>query len=146
MTEITGNFASTRTAGPHHVIDPVAFFLALIGGPVLVTAISFWLVVPVFALIIGGPLYLAVGTPVLLWRLQREVHDIFELAVLAMKAVGILTLGATLYLCLTAQEGQIPSLLTMALFALVFAALWTATFGWLYRRLCRDFFTHPIPN
>ncbi len=146
MTEMTGNFTSVRTAGPRHIIDPVAFILALIGGPVLVTAISFWLVVPVFALIIGGPLYLAVGTPVLLWRLQREVHDIFELAVLAMKAVGILTLGATVYLCLTSQEGQIPSLLIMALFALVFAALWTATFGWLYHRLCRDFFTHPIPN
>ncbi len=146
MTEMTGNFASTRTAGPLHIIDPVAFFLALFGGPILVTALSFWLVVPVFALIIGGPLYLAVGTPVLLWRLQRAVHDIFELAVLAMKVVGILTLGATVYLCLTSQEGQIPSLLTMALFALVFAALWTATFGWLYHRLCRDFFTHPIPN
>jgi hypothetical protein len=146
MTEIIENFVFTRTAGPRHIIDPVAFILALIGGPVLVTAISFWLVVPVFALIIGGPLYLAVGTPVLLWRLQRAVHDIFELAVLAMKAVGILTLGATVYLCLTSQEGQIPSLLIMALFALVFAALWTATFGWLYRRLCRDFFTHPIPN
>lgn len=146
MTEIIENFVFARTAGPRHIIDPVAFILALIGGPILVTAISFWLVVPVFALMIGGPLYLAVGTPVLLWRLQREVRDIFELAVLAMKAVVVLTLGAIAYLCLTSQEGQIPSLLTMALFALVFAALWTATFGWLYHRLCRDFFTHPIPN
>lgn len=144
MTEITESHL--RTDARRHIIDPVAFFIALFGAPLLVTASTFWLVVPVFALLFGGPVYLAVGTPVLLWRLQRSLDRLGDLVLLAIETVIVIVLAGIAYFLLTSQQENALRLLVLGLFAVVFAALWTATFGWLYRKLCRDFYTHPVPN
>ena len=75
MTGIAANTGSAlypTHSAQRNLIGPVAFFVALIGGPLLVTAATLWLVIPVFALMLGGPLYLAIGTPLLLWHLGRH--------------------------------------------------------------------------
>ena len=44
-----------------HLIDPVAFGAALILGPIIFTALTFYFIVPVFALVFGAIPYLTIG-------------------------------------------------------------------------------------
>lgn len=54
------------------ILDPLAFVLALVGAPILVAFMFFWiLLIPVFAIFYGGPIYLALGVPSLLWYIPR---------------------------------------------------------------------------
>ena len=135
---------AARAAQPSYIIDPVAFFVALIGGPLLVTAISFWLAfVPVFALGFGGPFYLLIGTPVLLWYLRRNKGDtdaIIGLAFLANLAIFALGSAAT---AMSGDQDMLGATLFFAGFGMIFAPAWGWGFGFLYNRLRREFYTHP---
>ena len=132
--------------GQRYAIDPVAFFLALVLAPLYVTALSFWMfLVPVGALIFGGPVYLVLGTPVLLWHLAHHPAQPDRIAGLAMATVAIAAIPALAALALLQGWPRNPgSLLLIGAFALVFAGLWGAAFGWLYPKFRKDFYATPI--
>lgn len=119
--------------------DVIAFVGALVLAPIAVTALSFLLVIPLFALVLGGPIYLIIGTPVLLWMVGRYPPKAWRFAL-----AGFL---ANLALCalVFAADRFIPSLaetsfgenLYLALWGLVFAPIWAAAFALLYRRFNR---------
>jgi len=77
-----------------YAIDPTAFVAAVIGAPLLVTAATFWaLGIPVFALLFGGPVYVALSIPVLLWDIPRHEPTIGRLATLGfVSAMGFVAL------------------------------------------------------
>ena len=141
MTEKTGILAKHE----HHLIDPVGFFVALIGAPVLVTLASFWLLmIPVAALFMGGPIFLVTATPVLLWWLGRHEPDAAPIAGLGF--VANLGVTALIYLAgLRAGQSDASNLAMIYLiFGSVFAPVWSAVFAWLYRWLRRPFYTQII--
>ncbi len=129
---------------PRYIIDPVAFFIALIGGPLLFTALSFWaLLIPVFALILGGPIYLVVGTPVLLWYLRNHDGDPSALGFLSLKVIGFLApLTILISAAISDEELLLIGIYSIG-FCMFFAAAWAYCFGRIYQHLRRDFFAKP---
>jgi len=131
---------------PGYLIDPVAFFIALIAGPVLVTVATFWLLlIPVFALFMGGPIYLVVGTPLLLIYLRRNqasVHGIAYLAFMATLVLAVVAIAVSIVTGLSNQSVGAPIFLS---FALIFAPIWGAAFGAIYLKLRRDFYAVARP-
>lgn len=160
MTEITAKTSSalwpnTRLTArlsragraERYAIDPVAFFLALLGGPILFTLATFWLFfIPVAALILGGLPYLMIGTPVLLIYLSRRPAAPAPLAGLAMAVVGMLSAVLVSAVALSGDREAIAPVLGMLVFCIVFAGCWAASFGSLYRALVRAPFDKPIPS
>lgn len=119
--------------------DPVAFALALVGGPLLATVALCWLIIPIFAVVLGGPLYLLIGSPILLWMVGRYPPDPWRFALAGFAA----NLGLTI-LCAAAdawvyalREAGIPSAFGMTIWGLIFGPLWGAAFAHLYRRFNR---------
>jgi len=145
MTEITANSVNT-----HYIIDPVAFFIALIGGPLLFTAATFWLaLIPVFALALGAIPYLVVGIPVLLLHLRRHPPEVDRISTTALKAFLVLwatvCAGAWLRNMSAVDAVDLAALAGIILiFGSVFSLCWGACFGWLYRALARDFYTRAV--
>lgn len=130
----------------HYVIDPVAFFAALIAAPLLVTLLTAWLLfIPVFALILGGPAYLVVGTPVLLWYLRRNDGDPNDLGFVAF----ILMLVFLVPICALGVILKEPQLISLGLgylgFGMIFGPAWAYVFGRLYQKFRRGFFAIPRP-
>lgn len=141
MTEIT---ASKKTR-EIWVIDPVAFFIALIGAPLAVAAAGFWAIgIPVFAVVIGGPFYLAVGVPVLLWHLGRHPPEPGRIARLALVSYGLPAGGFLLYLLATGGQPAAQQYALFAAFGLIFAPLWGGVFGIFYLNFRRDLYARPI--
>ena len=129
----------------YHIIDPVAFFGALILAPLLVTALTFWVAyIPVAALIFGAPFYLALGTPVLMWHLARNAPNATDIAGLAMATVAIAAGCLTVLAILAGQTETVHVILAGSIFGLIFAPVWGGTFGWLYIRMRREFFAQPV--
>ncbi|MBB3993183.1 hypothetical protein GGR95_000811 [Sulfitobacter undariae] len=142
----------TLIAPPHipyptrYVIDPVAFFVALIGGPLVVTLCGFWvLFIPVFALILGGPLYLMVGTPVLLWYLRHHDGAPSDLAFVAFASMIVGFAPLLLIFAVTGDREFFATGFMYIGFGMVFAPLWTYVFAKIYHSLRRDFFAKPRP-
>jgi len=128
-----------------YIINPVAFCLALVGGPLICTALTFWILIPIFALVLGGPVYLVVGTPVLIWYLRRndgEPGDLAFLAFMVMAALLVLFVG---FGFATSNNDILDGGLVLAAFDLIFAPVWALFFGSIYRRYRRDFFAKPRP-
>lgn len=143
MTEITGSIRSPfwpQPKSPGHVIDPVAFVLALLGAPLLVTLALCWAIVPVGALFFGAPAYLICGTPALLWYLRRSKPRPIPVGVLAV-AVNTATLPILLWTDILPGKQDPGSTLAMfGGFGGIFAFLWGFGFGWLYTQFRRGFF------
>ncbi|MEL6520128.1 MAG: hypothetical protein AAFQ66_04145 [Pseudomonadota bacterium] len=114
------------------IVDPAAFALALIGAPLLVTVLTCWALIPIFALVLGGPIYLLVGTP-LLWRALRSGKTsgwaLAELAFFANMAVAPIVAVLSLF-----DEPDAALIVGMVyfIFGSIFAPLWAAAFAWLY--------------
>lgn len=150
MTEITAHRRSLLLPEPRpirNLIDPVAFVLAMVGGPILVTLLSFWVVfIPVVALIMGGPLFLLIGTPVLLWHLSYHPPMIDRISLLAFLTV-LFASAPILPIALLWRNDQLLSLLMLfGGFGLIFAPVWGMATGWIYVRLRRDFYSHPLSS
>lgn len=132
---------------PTYLIDPVAFFAALIGGPLLFTAATFWLLfVPLFALALGGIPYLVIGTPVLLAYLRHYPADARDIAWLACRCFGVGLLIGTAMMCLANPahwQGVLGIAALIGLFGIIFSLCWGGCFGWLYTALAREFYTRP---
>lgn len=135
---------------PKHIIDPVAFWVALIGAPILVTLpalsayfssvpISFFYI-PIFALVLGGPVYLVIGTPLLLWSLRQHEITPGSIAVLAVIAQIAVVIVSTVVVVLFSQIELSTLIPLFGGFGMIFAPLWGATFGWLYLKLRRNIY------
>ena len=133
------------TPSERHLIDPVMFFVALIGAPLLVTALSFWvMLIPVAALFFGGPVYLITATPVLLWWLSRNAPKVSDIAMIGFSA----NLAACVVIYLLGEAMGLHDAEAMAriylIFGSVFAPLWAGVFAKLYLRLRRPYFAQTI--
>lgn len=131
---------------PRYLIDPVAFFGALIGAPILFTLLSFWaLFIPVFALVLGGPAYLVIGTPILLWYLRRNDGEPSDLGFLAFCIMAVCLALLLLFAAVTGDEQMLVTGCFFFGFGMIFAPAWAYLFGTLYRRFRRDFYAKPRP-
>jgi hypothetical protein len=115
--------------------DIVAFVAALIAAPLLVTFFTCYLFVPIAALIIGGPVYLVIGTPILLWMVGRYPPTFWWFALagfLANAALCVMLVAATKVLP-AGQNIVSGDMIYMAYWGLLFAPIWAGTFAPLYR-------------
>lgn len=141
MTEITANKRMRET----YVIDPVAFFFSLVCAPLAVAAGGFWaLGIPVFAVVLGGPFYLAVGVPVLLWHLGRNPPRPWRIAGLGLVSFAIPAVLVLAYFHFAHGPREAQQLAILAGFGVVFAPLWAGVFGIFYRNFRRDIYARPI--
>lgn len=121
-------------------LDPIAFASALVLSPLMVAALTFWvLLIPVFAVVLGGVPYLVFGTPILLWMVTR-----FPLT-FGTFALGGLLAHVLFILCLAAWQAVRSDLNDEPLFffgiwGLPFSAIWCACFAKLYRSFYRPVF------
>lgn len=118
------------------LIDPVAFALALVLGPALATLVLAWAIVPVFALLMGWPAFVIIGTPILLWWLQHHEVRVRDIALLSFLANAALAGILAAY----DQANGHTSAVNYALFGLFFGPLWGAGFADIYRRLRRELY------
>ncbi len=118
------------------------FTLALILSPILVAALtyplglllgSFLFAIPTFAVMIGGPLYLVLGTPILLIYLKHRHCNAVETAGLAALTIAVLMLVDSAARGLHGQTGFLHYLQ----FGLIMAPIWGGAFGLIYTYLTR---------
>lgn len=127
-----------------YVIDPVAFFAALIGVPLLFTALTFApFFIPVAALFFGGPMFIIVGTPLLLWYLRLNDGDPNALAFLAFKVMAFALILAAALAAITGDDAVFGIGLWFTGFGMIFGPAWAYFFGIVYQYLWRDFFAKP---
>ena len=114
--------------------DCEAFFAALIGAPLLVTLCTFFLYIPVLALVYGAPVYLLVGTPILRWMVTRvpPQGEIYALAGFATNAALLLIGFVGLQLGWVSLE-----LAAIPVAGMVFAPAWAGCFPTIYRKCYR---------
>ncbi|MGL4322221.1 MAG: hypothetical protein ACRCS3_15290 [Paracoccaceae bacterium] len=113
-----------------------AFTAAMIGGPLLVTACTFWaMFIPVAALVVGGIPYLVIGTPMALWMALTGPINGARGATWGGQTILFLMAGAILGDAIFTTTADVPAILAVGGISALFAMLWAGTTGWLYRRL-----------
>ncbi|MEL0438245.1 hypothetical protein [Phycobacter sp. K97] len=144
MTEITDDVKNTEpeVVAKRHLVDPVAFFIAMIAGPGVIGLLGWSTLFIQAATLLGGPVYLVVGIPVMLVYMRRHrvaPYDWVWLALLAHVAVflPLTLLGA-------ASGGRTGGLEIFLIFGCFFAPLWGGISGVLYAALERDFYKQPL--
>ncbi|WP_415921379.1 hypothetical protein [Tateyamaria sp. SN6-1] len=147
MTEMMKNNGTREfLSGPRYALDPVAFAKALILAPLLVAGAGFWIIlIPVFAAVFGGPIYLIVGTPVLMVYLHYAEGSAAGAAALAFVTTAVGALGLLAVTSLHDLRPYNDGLIIWILFALAFAPIWGATFGYLYNRWRSPMSRQPLP-
>ena len=119
---------------PRYTINPTAFVGALILAPLVVTLLTFWTLIGIFALFFGAIPYLVIGTPVLIWAVGRIKPSFFAYAGLGL--LGNLAGWAVCFAILIPGEGMQEAKEVSAIlfgFGLIFGPLYAGTFGALYR-------------
>ncbi|WP_299368785.1 hypothetical protein [uncultured Tateyamaria sp.] len=145
MTEIL-KISERIGKGPRYAIDPVAFVAALFGAPVLVALLGFWVLgLPVFALILGGPVYVILGTPLLLIHLHRHPGTANGTGQLALMTAIIGCALVASFLFAAGELDGLPVLAIASVFVAGFALIWGKTFGMLYNRWRSDLSRRPLP-
>ncbi|MBU2981893.1 hypothetical protein KO498_08700 [Lentibacter algarum] len=127
-----------RTLWATRRIHMPAFFGALVLAPILDTALTFFLIIPLFALYMGAPFYLLIGTPTLLWMLSQAECRPVNCAVAAVLSSTTASALVLAYSWITQDESLSQAALLYLFFGAIFAPIWGATFGYLYM-----FFTKP---
>jgi len=123
-----------QTSARITLIDPVAFFVALVSAPLLVGLLGVWLLIPPFAVIFGGPLYLIFVTPALWLALQRGIKTPGKFALIGfLVMLGLLALGFVVDAAFSIFLG-VELLTFYGGFGLIFAPIWSATFAALYQK------------
>jgi hypothetical protein len=114
-------------------LNPVAFGIAMIGGPLLLTLCTFWMAfIPVYAVVFGGIPYLVIGTPMALWMALTGPVTVPRAAGWAVATIVALTvLGAIGALAINAKEDAVAMLIFGAI-CMPFGAGWAAISGWIY--------------
>jgi hypothetical protein len=125
------------------IFDPIAFVFALVLSPLVVAVAGCWLFFPVAAVVVGGPIYLLVGTPILLWLVTRVAPEFDRFAGVGLLAnVGLFALTTLLF---PFVNSPVPAGgLFIGLWGFVFAPLWAGTFAVLYRKLYRPYRLYPV--
>jgi len=123
------------------VVDPLAFFLALVGAPIVVALAGLWLLfIPVLAIFYGGPLYLLIGGPILFVLVATKGPH-----VLTAMALSLMTIfcGAVLAVLAGALQNPVHAdiFALYGSFGSLMAPLWAGTFCVLYRKLERRSWT-----
>lgn len=144
MTEKTDNKDNPATEVRRYIIDPVAFFIALFMAPILAGLLTCFLIIPVFAVPFGAPLYLTIGTPALLVYMRYYPAKPLDLAILAFAVIAALML-LTAVLSLFFALPSADAIFGYLMFGLIFGPYWAAVFGVIYKGLCRQFFAAPYP-
>ena len=113
--------------------NSTAFVAALILAPIVVTVLTFWTVIGLFALALCALPYLIIGTPVLIWAVGRIKPEFLAYATLgfAGNIFGFLACFVILAPAAGAQSAA-ASAAGIFGFGLVFAPLYAGTFGVLY--------------
>lgn len=123
------------TLWPTRPIHVPAFFLALIGAPLVTAAGGFWLfLVPVFAVPFGAAAWLVLGTPTLMWFLSRHPNSTAYIPAVAL-AGHLLSLCAYGALSRLSGADVLPATQVYGILGALFAPLWGAAFAMLYRKL-----------
>ena len=126
-------------------VDPVAFFAALVLAPLLVALLGFWLLIPVFAVVLGGLPYLLAGGPLLANGLRYNEPSFYAFA-----GIGLLANMATpflvflFYMVNSQPVDALNAAVIYFAFGLIFAPLWSGVFAVLYRKFRRQFYSHPL--
>ena len=123
---------TARTLWPARRIHMPAFFAALVLAPFLGSIAFLWLVIPVFALIAGLPVYFIAGTPALMWSLGRGRRTGGDIAVLAAGVNLALFLPLWGIALLTGDQNLATLALIYAGCGALTAIVWGGMFGWLY--------------
>ncbi len=141
MTEISEINAPQN----RYLVDPVAFFAALVLAPLLVALLGFWLLIPVFAVVLGGLPYLLAGGPLLANGLRYNEPSFYVFA-----GIGLLANLATpflvflFYMVNNPLEAALSVAVMYFAFGLIFAPLWCGIFAVLYRKFRRELYSHPL--
>lgn len=115
-------------------IRPMPFAAAFICAPLLVTLLTCWMIVPVVALVFGGPVYLAVGLPVLLAITGRVDLTFGRFAMFGLLGLFCVCLPAAVYALMQVEpsRGTLEIISLYAVAGSIFAPIWAGTFAWLY--------------
>ncbi|MEL7099061.1 MAG: hypothetical protein AAGM84_09560 [Pseudomonadota bacterium] len=116
--------------GPRYRIDALAFLLALVLAPLIVTAVTFPIGgFSIFTLFFGGPIYLAVGTPLLLWHLRFNPPEYGRIAMLGLRTliVGLIFWAATMN-----STDWLSVLPAISAITLIFGLAWVWVFALIY--------------
>ncbi|MCU0800862.1 MAG: hypothetical protein MUD11_03655 [Rhodobacteraceae bacterium] len=126
----------TSETKPLHI---VAFVLAMPGGPLLVTALTFWMAyIPVYAVLIGGLPYLVIGTPMaLLMALWGPVTVERALQWSGLTILCLTAATALVVLAIGGGEG-LGLVLIVGLVSAIFGMGWAAASGWLYGAMTNE--------
>ena len=127
-----------------YAVDPTAFVVALIGAPLLVTACTFWIgFIPLIALAMGGPVYLLLAIPVLLWDLPRHEPSFWRIT--AFGFLAAMSFAALLAIASLFVGGELRSAVMLYLImGAIFGPLWAAPFAPIYLAMRRPVFAHDI--
>lgn len=133
-------FWRTSSGQRPHLIDPVAFFAALILGPIVFTLLTFYLFIPVFALAFGAPTYLTFGALFFWLSLKWGWDGLLQITVMGFLAN--LASAPAVLLVLGHFQGSNAQGSTMMIVGIgcIFAPLWSLFFAALYRWLRLDFY------
>lgn len=144
MTEITASqkILFPQKAADRHLVDPVAFFIAMIGGPLLVGLVGLPTFVIPIATVMGGPVYLIVGIPVMLIYMARHRVTPYDWAWLAL--VTHLAVFLPIFLIAVLTKGNVDGSGIYLVFGCFFAPVWGCISGALYAALERDFYKQTL--
>ena len=113
------------------------FILAMIGGPLIVTIVTFWAIIPAYALVLGGIPYLVIGTPIALWMALSGPVTVERSIVWAGATILAITLPIALFAAFAGSADGVGGVLIIGLVCAIFAMAWAATTGWLYITLTK---------
>lgn len=126
-------------------IDPTAFVVALIGAPLLVTALTFWLAfIPVISLALGGPVYLLCAIPVLLWDLPRQEPTFSRLAQLGFLAAMACSVALFLLAVLLQNKHFYNGGALYGVMGAIFGPLWAGPIAPIYLKMRRSDYAQPL--
>ncbi|MEP4036910.1 hypothetical protein [Pseudophaeobacter sp.] len=115
----------------------------MVGGPIITgIAGAPLLLIPSFATLFGGPIYLLAGVPVMLFHLRRHRPKPAGWALLALAT--FLALFTSITLIAWAKNGNLNGISAILIFGSVFAPIWGSVSGAIYHRLERDFFKQTL--
>ncbi|MEO0829008.1 MAG: hypothetical protein AAFY03_00935 [Pseudomonadota bacterium] len=116
-------------------VQPILFVASFIAAPLITAAVGYFLVLPIFALFLGGPLWLLIGAPALIWAIRSGMTRRRDFAVLAFAGNLATPLLVAPFMLWTGEPGDSAFYMAMLIFAFgcAFAPLWAAVFVELYQ-------------
>ena len=124
-----------------------AFVLAMIGGPLIVTALTFWMAfIPVFALVFGGIPFLLIGTPMALWMALTGPITFERGAKWGGLTILFITASAIIFTTAIQQSDDVGFVLGVGGVSAVFATFWAGAAAGLYNAMTKPKSITPITN